>query len=305
MEGWRENRREERMRVEVRGVDSSGNHFSRYASTVNLSRRGACLDWAEWVCNPGDIIEIEHAGQAATFQIVWVGPAETPLEGRIGVRALDPKAYKIWGIPLPRPWRLPRTAEEQIRAALAWFAPTLLNTEREDGSSAGAWNRSVVFRAVFATLSLSLLLFASAVYYFFRARDLAGEGATAKAAPAVVELQSPVPVDPPLEPIASVVESAPAKKETLAVVEAPPPLVTPGSFRYAVQVGAYRNHGQAEAVARRLSSDFKLVEVSPVLVRGETLHRVRIPAETREVAEQHAARIREANRLQTLVIRRP
>jgi cell division septation protein DedD len=64
------------------------------------------------------------------------------------------------------------------------------------------------------------------------------------------------------------------------------------SPRFAVQVAAYENRAQAEALARRLSPRHELVTVSPAQVNGKLHYRVRIPAETGADAEHLAATLR-------------
>ena len=67
--------------------------------------------------------------------------------------------------------------------------------------------------------------------------------------------------------------------------------------RYAVQVGAYEDRAQAEALAQELSQRYqKQVGIFPVEVRGKTLYRVRIHVESRAEAAELAERLpREQN----------
>jgi hypothetical protein len=81
--------------VKVRGRDRNGNPFTQTTQTVNVSRRGACLD--NIPCAPGEVIELGRWWRKARYRVVWTGDPGTPLAHRIGVCTLDP-GQNIWGL---------------------------------------------------------------------------------------------------------------------------------------------------------------------------------------------------------------
>jgi hypothetical protein len=81
-----------RMQLEVRvwGMNSSGKPFSQTARTVEISGNGARLEGIAGLQQPGEIIGVQHAGQKARFQVLWIGEKGTPQAGQIGLACLEP-----------------------------------------------------------------------------------------------------------------------------------------------------------------------------------------------------------------------
>lgn len=73
--------------------------------------------------------------------------------------------------------------------------------------------------------------------------------------------------------------------------------------QFAVQIGAFENRSEAEAAAKKLSSDYQRETVIiPVEVSGKTLYRVRIFVETQAEAEALAARLRQEQKLDSWTV---
>ncbi len=80
-------------------------------TTVDISRRGTRVAGIEAWEQPGDIIGLRHGQEKARYQIMWIGRAETPQRGQMGLMCVD-EGKVIWASALP-----------QTRAAAATAGP--------------------------------------------------------------------------------------------------------------------------------------------------------------------------------------
>lgn len=124
------------MRIPIRlwGMDRAGKLFEVKAQTVDITPLGAQVEGVYCLITPGSIVGIQRGKSKARFRVQWVGEPGTPMEGRIGIRCIEPGRY-IWGIPLVRqlqdvgfedegestpllgtdPWVVPGQVERQAR----------------------------------------------------------------------------------------------------------------------------------------------------------------------------------------------
>jgi hypothetical protein len=102
MAGWREPRVAEELPVRVRGLDYDGNPFIQDTYTLNVSRRGARLEWVSALKGAGEAIEIQRGRKKARFRVVWIGQIGTAEDNQVGICSMEPEKY-IWGVPLPTP----------------------------------------------------------------------------------------------------------------------------------------------------------------------------------------------------------
>ena len=76
--------------VLLTGTDESGRPLDQRVTTVNISRRGALLEGIHGRLRPGDRVELARGHKKEQFRVAWVGEADTPCDGQIGVAAVDP-----------------------------------------------------------------------------------------------------------------------------------------------------------------------------------------------------------------------
>lgn len=112
MTRWQEPRIEMQLRVKVRGMDRNGNPFVQHTHTVDVSRRGARLDWLGCLRGAGETIEVRRGRRKARFRVIWVGQIGTPEGSQVGIACLE-SGKNIWGAELPPPrsvtYRPPRS----------------------------------------------------------------------------------------------------------------------------------------------------------------------------------------------------
>src|SRR5690349_5371675 len=87
--------------VRIWGMDANGELFEEDAYTVDVTPTGAQLGGVKRTLNRGSVIGIQHKFSKARFRVMWIGIAETPSAGCIGVKLVDEGKY-IWGQPLQR-----------------------------------------------------------------------------------------------------------------------------------------------------------------------------------------------------------
>jgi hypothetical protein len=128
MAAWREARVRKELPVRIRGTDYDGNPFVQETYTVDISRRGARLEWLSSLKGAGDTIEVQRGREKARFRVVWIGDVGTPQDNQIGIRSLEPTKY-IWGEPLPAPIRVDEPGQEAAPAQPA--PPAAANASAE------------------------------------------------------------------------------------------------------------------------------------------------------------------------------
>ncbi len=86
----REPRVETNVDVKVWGLDRHGKAFVQKARTLDATRLGIRLMGVDCV-KVGEVIDIQHDGHQAPYQVVWIGREYTPKAGQIGLHCLEPE----------------------------------------------------------------------------------------------------------------------------------------------------------------------------------------------------------------------
>jgi len=76
--------------VLLTGTDENGRPLDQRVTTINISRRGALLEGIYGRLRPGDRVDLARGQKKEQFRVAWVGDADTPSDGQIGVAALNP-----------------------------------------------------------------------------------------------------------------------------------------------------------------------------------------------------------------------
>ena len=93
-----EQRRLQRLRVWVRGIDPGGHPFLQSAYSVDVSMRGGRLNGLGQLALPGTVIEVKRRFKTALYRVVWVGQIGTQEADQIGITALQPDR-NLWNLP--------------------------------------------------------------------------------------------------------------------------------------------------------------------------------------------------------------
>jgi hypothetical protein len=103
-----EPRKQVQVPVRIFGTDHTGAVFSQKAVTVNLSRNGAELAGVEATLAVDEIIGLTYGSNRVHFRVKWVGAANSPRAGHIGLLNVSP-GKPLWDFPLspsaPDPWQ--------------------------------------------------------------------------------------------------------------------------------------------------------------------------------------------------------
>jgi len=86
--------------IRLWGMDADGRAFIQEASTINVSRKGALLKDIPVKLAVGDIVGLTLQEQKYRFRVTWVGQAETPESGQVGLQSLQ-RHKQIWDVKLP------------------------------------------------------------------------------------------------------------------------------------------------------------------------------------------------------------
>ena len=94
-----------RTRIALSGKDADGFSFAAETETITISKHGAALRTAYHLALGQEVsVRTKARDRVGQFQVVWIGEAGTPDEGRIGVEWLD--ARRFWGVEFPpEDWR--------------------------------------------------------------------------------------------------------------------------------------------------------------------------------------------------------
>jgi len=94
-------RREKRIRIklpiQISRLASPGTQWG--AHTVDISSLGARLAGSSESLKLGEFLEIRYGAQEAVFRVVWIGVADSPTAGQVGVECLSPET-NIWDLDL-------------------------------------------------------------------------------------------------------------------------------------------------------------------------------------------------------------
>lgn len=90
----------QRVRVILSGMDADGFNFAEETETVSVSKHGSSVR-SSYNLTLGQEISVrtKEKNRVAQFQVVWIGKAGTPSEGKVGLEWLD--ARRFWGVEFP------------------------------------------------------------------------------------------------------------------------------------------------------------------------------------------------------------
>lgn len=71
------------------GTDAAGNNFRQPVCTLDLSAEGARIHGLSGIA-PGQVVTLENKKTKVRFEVVWVGEPNTPRQGQVGLRTLEP-----------------------------------------------------------------------------------------------------------------------------------------------------------------------------------------------------------------------
>jgi len=97
MDRRRESRVDAALPVRIWGVDGYSRPFMQLGSVRNISSLGAVLQNVRSQVKPGEILDVQYAGQKAQFRVVWAGRPGTMEAGEIGLERLPEEPY-IWDV---------------------------------------------------------------------------------------------------------------------------------------------------------------------------------------------------------------
>jgi hypothetical protein len=85
--------------VRVWGIDAHSLPFMQPATVTNISASGAVVQGIQRTLRPGDILEVQFAGEKAEFRVVWVGRIGTSQQWTVGLERVASQPC-IWQINL-------------------------------------------------------------------------------------------------------------------------------------------------------------------------------------------------------------
>jgi hypothetical protein len=94
-----EPRKEIQVPVRIFGTDSTGAIFSQKAVTINISRTGVELAGVDAKLAVDEIVGVTYKTNRVHFRVKWVGKANTPKAGRVGMLNVSP-GKPLWDFPL-------------------------------------------------------------------------------------------------------------------------------------------------------------------------------------------------------------
>ena len=81
--------------VTLNATDVNGDPLNEQVMTINVSRAGALLTGIQGALRPGTQVSLSRLHKREEFTVAWIGKADTPKAGQIGVAGVDP-ATSFW-----------------------------------------------------------------------------------------------------------------------------------------------------------------------------------------------------------------
>jgi hypothetical protein len=99
-----ERRRNSRLPFQVRivlsGKDADGFNFAEETETVTVGKHGAAVRTSYNLALGQELsVRTKDKNRVGQFQVVWLGQAGTPSEGKIGLEWVE--IQKFWGVDFP------------------------------------------------------------------------------------------------------------------------------------------------------------------------------------------------------------
>jgi len=98
----REPRVEKNLPVRIFGTGSDGRIFSEKVTTVNLSQSGVEVSGVKAKLKLDEIVGLSHDQSKSHFRIKWIGPADSPRAGHVGLANINAEK-PFWDFALPAP----------------------------------------------------------------------------------------------------------------------------------------------------------------------------------------------------------
>jgi hypothetical protein len=154
------------------------NGEKQLAHTLDITPISARLGGLHCALEPGEIIEIKRGPAKARFEVIWMGVQGGALEGRAGVRSVEPNK-NIWGIKLPQD-------EEDIFVDIASLRNSQAPVRASSSSNRFTGKRAHKRYACSGSASIRQSGYSFAIH---------GEVRNISEAGVYVELSSPMPLD--------------------------------------------------------------------------------------------------------------
>ncbi len=87
--------------VRVWGMDARGQMFEAYATTVDVTTKGARISNIPHELYRGAVVGLEYKKHRARYRVAWLRPDAEGKPGEIGLQLVDVGKF-IWGRVLPR-----------------------------------------------------------------------------------------------------------------------------------------------------------------------------------------------------------
>ena len=85
--------------VRVWGIDAHSLPFMQLATVTNISATGAVVQGIQRQLRPGEVLEVQFAGEKAEYRVAWVGNCGTPRYGEVGLERVAEQPC-IWNLNL-------------------------------------------------------------------------------------------------------------------------------------------------------------------------------------------------------------
>lgn len=100
----RKSRVAHKVRIMLSGHDAEGFKFAEETETVTVSKSGASVRTSYLLALGQELsVRTKEKDRVGQFQVVWLGKAGTPSEGKIGLEWLE--SQRFWGVEFaPEDW---------------------------------------------------------------------------------------------------------------------------------------------------------------------------------------------------------
>ncbi|HEV2234430.1 MAG TPA: PilZ domain-containing protein [Terriglobia bacterium] len=100
----RKSRLAHKVRIMLSGHDAEGFKFAEETETVTVSKNGASVRTSYLFALGQELsVRTKDRDRVGQFQVVWLGKAGTPSEGKIGLEWLE--SQRFWGVEFaPEDW---------------------------------------------------------------------------------------------------------------------------------------------------------------------------------------------------------
>ena len=87
-------------RIVLSGLDADGFNFAEETETVTIGKQGSSVRTSYKLAMGQEVsVRTKEKNRVGQFQVVWLGKAGTPDEGRVGLEWVEP--HRFWGVEFP------------------------------------------------------------------------------------------------------------------------------------------------------------------------------------------------------------